>query len=1213
MSNNIKWTAAQEAAMNIRGKTLLVSAAAGSGKTATLTERIIRRITDKDSPADISKMLIVTFTRAAASELRVKILSALSIALAQNPSNSHLSSQLMKTGSAKICTIDSFYFDIVKANIASLGMSGAIRIADDGEYIILAQAAMEKAIDQMYEDYADFPSFVECFGSARQSNNISDIFLNIHKKLESVPEGIEFVRDCAEKTFNDAQNDFFDTSYGKILQQNTKDLFNHYFNAYSNMVATISSDEAINKAYGSAFRDDLEFCKSLCSAVNNSEHGYSQIRELLLSHSFEALGKLTSANSTEQSVRFKAKRDEFKKCIISLREKSFSKSAQTISRAMLDTAKHLSILYRLLLVFDKIISDEKEKLGILTFSDIRRKTLDLLVNKDGSPTDIAKAYSEQYTDIYIDEYQDVDGVQDLIFSSIAKSDNRFMVGDIKQSIYEFRGAEPRLFSSYLSKFPYHDSNEADSSDSVSLFMSENFRCDKNIIDFTNLVCSKIFYSIAESIRYTSDDELKFSKKCAPTYVSPKVKIAVVTTPSKSEQESREADEILKNHDFEAEYIAQEIERLIKNGVKADGSRILPKDIAVLFRASSTGDLVAAALKKRGILSSQSDAKKYFENPDVLTVLCVLNTIDNPQRDIFLAGTLRSPLFNFNMEELVKLRISVDKSLSLYDAVHYYSQAFNNELSNKCLDFILTIEGWQNDAASVAVDKFLQILFDSERFVASGLVSQQNDSGDGGNILLLYEYARRFERDSFKGLYQFIEYINSLIEKGETFSVGDSLAADDRVRLMTIHKSKGLEFPVCFLCNATHPIRSQEIRDSLVLDYPLGIAMKLSEESGLARINTPMRETVLSQISRRQSQEEMRLLYVALTRAREMLYVTAASSKLPQKLLDGVQSKLAFFDKYTVTKICQSYLDWILLSCSDEENPTYQLQFINANDICSTEFEDTPEETKQIDADPILTEKLKDSFAFEYPFKALSRVPSKISVSRLYPDILDEAQESLELFTDVPSAKIPDFFLEKKPTSANAAERGTATHLFLQFCDFKNAYDKGVKEELSRLQSKKFLPPNAELLIYTDELERFFKSEFIKEILSAKKIIREQRFNIELSSESFTKQEALREKMKDEKLAVQGVIDLIVIDSDGNISLYDYKTDRLSPQELNDASLASQKMNSRHGLQLSYYAKAVSLLFGKECSRVAVYSTHSSKLYNINLLKELIDDSSFYKQ
>ncbi len=1195
------WTEAQKTAMSIRGKTLLVSAAAGSGKTATLTERIIRRITDTSDPADISKMLIVTFTRAAAAELRSRIFVALSDALAENPSSKHLASQLMKIGNAHISTIDSFYFELIQSNLSSLGLSNAIRIADDAEYAILSRRVMEETIEAFYENEPDFPSFAECFAGVRQLNTLPDIFLNIHQKLSSIPEGIEFLNDRAMCAAAQSHNDFFDTSYGKILQKSTSELLSHYLPILDAAVEFIALDDKVYSKYGESFIYDLEFCNQLYSASQNDESGYSEIRGLLACYLPIPLKSLNAKYSSEQLLIFKEKRSEFTKNMKALAGKAFSKSPETITLAMEDTSRHINMLYRLLLTFEDAINKEKSRIGILTFTDIRRYTLSLLVAPDGTPTAIAKQYAEQFTDIYIDEYQDVDRVQDLIFSSISKSNNRFMVGDIKQSIYQFRGAEPQLFADYRSRFPLHSSAEAESSDCVSLFMSNNFRCDENIIEFTNMVCSRIFGAVSDSIGYTSEDDLKFSKLLpSEDYVSPKVTVAIVKTPSRSQKEQAEGAEIEElgsNKEIEAEYIASEIERLLREEKKVDGSPILPGDIAVLFRSRTISPFIAEALKKRGILCGEADAKKYFENPDVLMVLCVLNAIDNPERDTYLAGTLRSPIFDFSMEELITLRMFRDSSYSLYAALCEYAHENEDALSEKCRDFISTLEAWQYDAASLSVDRFLRMLFDSERFVATGIVSAVKDNGEGGNILLLYEYARNFENGSFKGLYQFLEYISSMIEEGKTLNMGEYSSAD-RVSLMTIHKSKGLEFPVCFLCDTNHSIRSKDTNESFVFDYPNGVALKVSEESGMARINTPMREAIISKIASKQAEEEMRILYVALTRARERLYVTAATSKDTDKLLTSARIKNIYFDRYSAINTCSSYLDWILVGCS-QQSRSYELKIIDCAHI-EKPIQNSISGELSYTADPCLTNKLKEKFAFRYPYEALGRVPSKISVSRLYPDILDENNDTLELFTEVKKAAVPDFFLGVEATKEIAAERGTATHLFLQFCDFEYAYKNGTKSELARLEQKKFLPPNAASLIYTEELDRFFESELVKKILCAKRIIREQRFNVELSADGFTKDKDLLEKMRGETLAVQGVIDLIIIGEDGSIELYDYKTDRLSARELSSQSEASKKMNFKHGQQLYYYSKAVEALMGKKCSRVAVYSTHSARLYDIDL-------------
>ena len=1202
-----KWTDAQLLAMNTTDRTLLVSAAAGSGKTATLTERIIRRVTDTSDPADISKMLIVTFTRSAASDLKAKIFAALGDALAKDPENSHLAAQLMKIGSAKICTIDSFYLEVVRSNFSTLGLSPSFRIVDQSEYDLLAKRIMCDCIDELYEKNDKFPTFAECFGSLRSSSHIYEIFLSLYSDLSSLPSGIEYVKECASRTEAEAELDFFATAYGDIQRRNAYDFFEHYCRVFDEALAYMATDEPMQKAYGASFAYDLGYCRQLKDAVLDEKNGYNETKALLDGYSPISLGRLSSKNASETSVSFKNLRSAFTKKIAALTRKSFSKSAEDIIRAMRDTAENLFILYDLLSLFEARITEEKNRLSLMTFSDVSRATMKLLVAPDGNPTDIARQYAEQFSDIYIDEYQDVDMVQDLIFRSISKPHNRFMVGDIKQSIYSFRGAEPKLFANYRRSFsPMDEDSDSDPVPST-IFMSNNFRCDENVIDFTNHVCSTIFAACADSIGYTTKDDLVFSKQydtLDESYPFPKVKITVVTPMESDDESDREKDE-LSGGEREAEYIASEISRLISSEKKSNGEPILPGDIAVLFRSKRISPVISAALQRRGILAAEADGEKYFEDPDVLMMLCILNCIDNPQRDVYLAGALRSPIFNFTMDDLISIRCSAENSASLYLALKGYALNESNELALKCQDFINTLEIWQSDAASLAVDRFIRTLYESERFIASGLVSQTNGQGEGGNLLVLYEYARSFENGSFKGLYQFIEYINSVIEEGGTLPSDTRGSSPDRVSLMTIHKSKGLEFPVCFVVNTRSALCSNESRESLVFEHATGIALKIADGSGLARINTPMREAILASSYNKQKEEEMRVLYVSLTRARERLYLTAsASAKNADTALANAKSNAEFIDRYAIMSNCTSYLDWVLLAISKAPTDSCELEILPYDKIGRSASHALSDKVETVAADTALTERLVEEFAFKYKYSALRNVPSKLSVSKLYPDILDENDTSAKLETSeekaMQKAVVPEFF-SGVGAKATSAERGTATHLFLQFCDFRRAYEQGAIAELSRLLEQKFLPRGASELIYTDELEAFTKSELMELILKSSKVIREQRFNVELSLDGFNVSDELRELMGDDKLAVQGVIDLITVNADGSISLFDYKTDRLSKAELSDYALAEKRMNDTHGRQLSYYVKAVELLFDKKCSRVCVYSTHSARLYDITPL------------
>ena len=1194
------WTPAQTAAMNTRGKTLLVSAAAGSGKTATLTERIIRRITDKESPADIAQMLIVTFTRSAAAELRARIFAALSDALADDPTSKHLASQLMKIGSAKICTIDSFYLDVIRSNFSTLGLSAKFRLADESEYALMARRAMDESIDWMYATEKDFPTFCECFGTVRTASRVTDVMLDIYDKLTSIPEGIEYVAQCAHKTEENAEIDFMSTPYGEIVRSSTVDILEYYEDIFASALEYMECDEHMKNAYGASFAYDHAYISSLLEVLKGPEASYEGTQNLLLSYSPVSLSNLSSKNKTEEAKRYQDLRTEFNNKRKKLIASTYSKPQSLITRAMKDTAKMLGILYRLLSDFEARVDEAKAKISMMTFSDVRRYTLKLLVDSEGNPTEIARRYAEQYTDIYIDEYQDVDRVQDAIFKSIARAGNRFMVGDIKQSIYGFRGAEPMLFAEYRRDFPPLQS--AENSDAATIFMSDNFRCDKNVIDFTNAVCSTVFSACADSIGYTPEDDLRYSKiPPSEDYISPKVKIALITPPDDiSEDEEIETDSDARKV-WDARYIASEIKRLMREEKKADDSPITPGDVAILFRGKSMIPAITAELERAGLLYSLADSERYFENPDVLMVLCILNTIDNPERDIYLAGTLRSPIFNFTMDDLITLRRYVKSNYSLFGALCEYAKCEENELSEKSREFISVLESWQSEATSLPIDRFLQMLFYSERFIASGLVSQTDSRGEGGNLLILYEYARKFENGSFKGLYQFVEYINSVIRDGGKLASENKGGASDRVSVMTIHKSKGLEFPVCFICNTTGSIRPQDISNSMVFEYSSGIALKVADGSGFARINTPMRDAVISKIYTKQIEEEMRILYVALTRARERLYLSGTTAYTLDKLSDKAEANARLLNRYTILNKCSSYLDWTLTALAAKDEDSYELECIPLDkiaDIGATALEVSDDENVEIDE--TLVKDLRRQFDFKYEYSALSRVPSKLSVSRLYPDVLDENDESLELFATEQKASVPDFFLSGAPSGASSAERGTATHLFLQFCDYKNARAKGASEELARLAELKFIPESTKDLVYLSELEEFLQSELIELILSSKQVIREQRFNVELPVDKFSSDPELLERMRGETLAVQGVIDLLLIDGDGEISLYDYKTDRLTREERENYALAAKKMNETHGLQLSYYAKAIELLWGKPCRRICVYSTHSATLYDIDV-------------
>ncbi len=1201
-----KWTDAQQTAIKTRGKTLLLSAAAGSGKTSTLTERIIRSITDEVSPADISKMLIVTFTRASAADLKTKIFNAVSDELARQPRNKHLASQLIKLGSAKISTIDSFYLSAVRQNFSHLGLSSSFRIADESETVLIANNVMSEVINRFYDTEEDFSALCECFENVRATEGvIENVLLDLYTDCERTPEGVEYLKICAESTNKFGKFDFFDSDYGRLLKNHVQLCLADYLRLYEQILAQMPLDEKLYDRYFDAFNYDRIWCVEALNILENKTENctYSSLCAHFGEYTPPALKSIGKAASNF-SVFCKNIRDTFKNDVTALTTKYFCYSEHDFEKFFELTSKNLLILYRVMSEFDQGYKQEKNRRNILELTDIKRLALRLFVNSDGTPTDLAKMTANEYSDIYIDEYQDVDPVQDLIFRSISTPTNRFMVGDIKQSIYSFRGAMPRLFADYRAEFPQHGTEAADLSSNETIYMSENFRCAKPVIDFTNLVCAPIFRACGDSLGYTDGDDLVYAKK--PSDNSPAdvpVNVALFAKNSKKAiAEDIDVSTLPTPAEAEAEYIAKEIYRLLTHEYKQDGTPIRPSDIAVLFRNKKTAKRISAALSEYGILTNDSDAVQYFSNPDVLLMLCILNTIDNPLRDIHLAGALRSPIFSFTLDDLLLINTCADKSFSLYDKVCILAESGDGELSMKCKSFISVLDEWRSIAVSLPIDKLLSRIFASDAFVASGLYTEKNALGVGGNLKRLYEYARTFEAGSFKGLYNFIEFINSLIENGKTIDAKSENSADGCVTLTTIHKSKGLEFPICFVCNCAAAFNTGSQNPDITFKYGHGVAMTLADNTGFAYYSSPLKRVLDLEDDSLSVQEEMRVLYVALTRAKERLYITAS---YPQAVMPTVLSTANFraqLDSDYITLNASCYMDWILPAALNSIGTCVKVQPFTTDCLTPLKNIVSSDDTTFVDEHEIdseLYETLKEKYAFKYPFEHMARIPAKLSVSRLSPDVLDNTDDSLDIFESEMDISVPEFF-SGKALSATASERGTATHLFLQFCDFKMLKQLGVEETLSFLTEKRFLPPKIAQNVYKDELAKFASSSLVEEILSADKIIREQRFNILLDAADFTLDTELKSKLANEQIAVQGVIDLIVIDTDGNIRLYDYKTDRLNYEQLKDSALACKKLNEAHAQQLSYYAKAVEKLFGRAPVRVAVYSTHAARLYDIDV-------------
>ncbi len=1202
-----KWTREQLSAINTRDKTLLVSAAAGSGKTATLTERIIRSLTDTESPVEISSLLIVTFTRAAASELRVKITKALENACKADPENKELERQLYLLPTAKIRTIDAFCNDILKNNTDTVGISPSYRLSDRAEEELLSQKILEGMIDALYADElcevassADFDKLTDCLTESKRRDDISDTFKLIYSKLETEVLGVKALLPLIEKLNPDNFTSVGESEYGSLMLGKLRGAAGHYLKIYESYEKEFSSGSEAESKYHPTLLDDMSLFNTLL------EGDYSKIRELFKSEKLFTSLSSVRKNRSASMDEFKAYRDQAK-TEISLFSKYFHYSEEDWKKLYSEMYPLLIVFYRCLEYFDKLFFEEKRRRNCFSYSDIARLAYNCLV-KDGKPTDVALSMKKSFSAIYIDEYQDVNPLQNSIFEAISRENNRFMVGDIKQSIYVFRKAKPEIFANMKTSFPKLGEAEGDE---AGIFMSENFRSDEAIIDFVNGIFDKIFSLTGESIGYEPEDRLIRGKNCVGVeYKKPQIVLI------------EKGDGVL---DSEENVTALKIKELLEKGRKNDGTPILPSDIAILLRSAKEKDTkFASALEKLGIPSSTAAKDDFFLTSEVLLALSVLNSIDNPRRDVYLAGYMCSPLAGFTGGDIYRIR-KEGSGGCLFEALVSYCEKHKDFEKGK--SFLQQLSYYRTIAEGIGIEELIYKIYHE-----TGLMALAVKNGGKDNLTLLYDYARGYESGSFKGLYSFINFINNIINKRDTeFDDKREGTEADAVKIMTCHASKGLEYPVVFLVDSGNRISNKDASARVAYSDELGLAFRLRTPSGLLPVDNPVRDIINLYNSSKNYEEELRILYVALTRARERLFVVGTSPLDDSaEYLERCAMERAWLDSYSAGSL-SSFLE-IAIAASDTQpvgvfgfldgevlkyKECFETEEESAVDISSEDFGsdviDIPDNglaaSKSIDVfedleeqtiDLKLYEEMKRRFDYRYPAELLTKLPEKLSVSKSSPTVLDGSEDlSLSVFENAEEKKILPSFAAKNPAE-ESAKRGIATHYFLQFCDLENLRNSGGEPELLRLVSGGFISKKDAERVRIDEIELFRGSKLFEKMLNAKKLYREFRFTVTIPASSLTSEEEKIAAYEGKNVLVQGVIDCISENPDGTLSLYDYKTDRLTKEELADKALAKETLRKKHATQLSYYAMAVERIFGRAPCEVEVYSLHLGDTVDVSL-------------
>lgn len=1180
----------QLSAIETRDRTLLVSAAAGSGKTTTLTERIIRSLLDEENPESLENMLIVTFTNASTADLNRKIAGALKEAIKQNPENRRLEKELYLLPSARISTIDSFLNEIVRTNADRVGVPPNYRLAEKAECTILECALIDNLIAAVYDSDMPgvgtpemFEEMCDCLTDSKSTRNLSDIFRLLHNKSKSAIEGVGIYRELANKYLHKWGDSVEDTPYGEDLIKHTKDVLKFYTGVLQSLADELGSGTAAEAADADVHRQNAEILEGL-----QKFDTYVKIRDALKSVVFMDMPRCPKKDHTDVLDLGREEFMKIKKNLTKHYNDFYIYTEEMWEELSESLFEKLSCLADFMYTFDKAYTREKIRRGMLEHSDVSRFAYACLYDENGNKTDIAEAYAKRFTSVYIDEYQDVNALQDAIFSAVS-GNNRFMVGDIKQSIYGFRSAKPEIFAEMKGEFPKLVKGEYEPASSI--FMSQNFRCDRGIIDFTNEIFDRMFSVVKDSIGYVPEDALVFSKVYGDG-VEPPYKPATVYL-----LEKPESDDIFEEKTYGPRFTARKIKELIQNGRLANGDPVRPSDIAILLRKKDGVEDFAAALESEGVPCEASNPPGYFMNSEVLLALCLLNAIDNPQKDVYLAGLMCSPLYGFTADDLLTYRMT-DSDGSLWRAVCKYLK--ENPDDERLLKFTSSLAHYRCLAEGMNVDALIHRLYNE-----TGLLALASKNGGKDNLMLLYNYARKFEGSSFKGLYSFINYVNNVAERQDGLEDADNKISDgNTVKIITIHSSKGLEYPIVFLGEASRGLTNRDLTERIAYSEGYGISFNLRAPDGLALVRNPIHNIIHERMNQKFYEEELRVLYVALTRAKEELYVVGdLKAKSPESYFAEMAVKGRALTPYGITRL-GSYLDIIMASGASAKveyiadfDPDEQKNDQN----CCERIEKIEPTDEKINADSAeIYEEILARFKYEYPHKIMTELPEKMSVSRLYPTVLDEKDErELMLFDEerveheaaegevVRRDALPDFMTGTE--ADESARRGIATHMVLQFCDLENLKNKGARAELDRLCEADFLSQRNKERVRLYEIGLFAKSKLFSDMLCAKKLYRELRFNCRLSASLFTDDEAKKAELRDTGILVQGVIDCLIEDRDGNLHLVDYKTDRLTKEELADVSLAQKKLNSKHALQLSYYAMAVKKMFGREPLTVSVYS------------------------
>ena len=1145
-----KPTASQREAIETRGCPVLVSAGAGSGKTKVLTERLMAYITDPDAPADVDSFLIITFTRAAAGELRGRIMEELSRRLADDPRNARLRRQSALIRRAQIGTIHSFCADLLRENCQAAGLTPDFKILDEERADSMKAACLDRVLEDCYdgvEDNPDFRLLADTVGEGRDDKALADLVLELHSKMQchAFPEAwAEEQTDLLSKPAADAGQ----TPWGKELLEWAAGLADYWSGEMDRLLERMKAEPKIFSVYGDNFAVIGEKLRELSRCLKLS---WDKAREHL-PLDVPRLPSLMKSPDKGLSEYLKKRRTACLDCFKDM-AKVFALPSEAVLEDMRSTAPAMRELLRLTLAFDNAYARDKQSRGLVDYADLEHRAAELLIKKDGSPTELARRLSRRYTEVMVDEYQDVSLVQDAIFTAVSDGGKRlFLVGDVKQSIYRFRLADPAIFNAKYRAYAQAASGAA------RILLRENFRSRREVLDAANAVFSCCMSETLGDVDYDEDAMLVHGAGYYEGAV-PKPELLLYELPAGEGEESPDKTAL------EAAFTARQIKALVQSGaLVTDGRGPRPMDygdVAILLRSPNrTGGVYRQALLDAGVPVGSAQGSGFFTAPEISLMLAMLSVMDNPHKDIPLIAVLRSAAFGFTPDELSYIR-AADKNADFYTALEKAGES-----NEKCRAFLARLASLRAEAADLSAAETVWRVM--EELDLPALCSAMDDGARRReNLMALVELSEGFESTGYRGLHRFSLWLQARASKGQEPNTGVTGRA---VQIVSIHRSKGLEYPVVFLCDAARRFNTQE-RSGTVLVHPvLGLGPRVVDLKNRVRYPSLARLAIAKRQAREDLSEEMRLLYVALTRAKERLFVVA-SCKDAEKAIEKADAMAQPPVAPESLTSASSFLPWLLCACIADGEEHFKIR------VCRDGEENlnTAEAAREAAAaDPGALEELRRRLSFAYPHQAAVELPSKVTATELKGRYEKDGDAEELLKPKSYSFRMP--ILGEGERSLTATERGVATHLVLQYMDFSKAGSReGIRSEIQRLKAARYLSAREAEAVNVSTVERLFHSELGRRMLAAKEPLREFRFSLLLDADR------LYPGTEGEQLLLQGVVDCC-LEEDGALVIIDYKTDNVRTEEE-----MSARAELYHG-QLAAYAEALGRIFQKPVKEGVLY-------------------------